>query len=232
MKENFLIVILLGVLLYGGDQDTAAKTWIEDFNHEGHLKSWKNHDPNRSTWQAKDGHLDLWIDPLQHHAIRQTYALEFIAFPLKSEKLSVKMTILESQNASAGIFIGQFHGNGNISRRTYKFYQEGIWGPIAFQPQLPKNPFAHFGAKKEIEIVFNKGDFQLLSEGKEILDFHEPNLPTVDCLGIIAGTTEDPLAHLVLDDFTVSGPSIPSRGSLNVDPDGKAAVLWGELKRK
>ena len=69
MKENFLIVILLGVLLYGRDQDTAAKTWIEDFNHEGHLKSWKNHDPNRSTWQAKDGHLDVWIDPLQHHAI-------------------------------------------------------------------------------------------------------------------------------------------------------------------
>ena len=108
MKENFLIVILLGVLLYGGDQDTTAKTWIEDFNQEGHLKSWTKHDPNkRTTWQAKDGHLDVWIDPLQHHAIRQTYALEFKAFPLKAEKLSVKMTILESQNASAGIFIGQ-----------------------------------------------------------------------------------------------------------------------------
>ena len=233
MKRKVLIVIIcFYILLYLSVQGLTAKTWIEDFNQEGHLKSWVNHDPNRSTWQAKDGHLDVWIDPLQHHAIRQKYALEFKAFPLKTEKLSVKMTILENENASAGIFIGQYGEGGNISRRTYKFYQGGIWGPIAFQHQLPKHPFGHLTAKKEIEIVFNNGDFQLLSDGKHIIDFHEPNLPTVDCIGIIAGTTEVPLAHLRLDDFIISGPSIPSRGSLDVDPGGKAAVLWGELKRK
>ena len=237
MRKSLLIVIFISVLaLYGWDQDTAAKTWVEDFNQEGHLKSWIIRDPkNRSTWQAKDGHLDVWIEPLQHHAIIQRYALEFKAFPLKAEKLHVKMTILESHRASAGIFIGQggvWGGKSDIYSRTYKFYQGSIWEPPSFPPQLPKNPFAHASAEKEIEIVFNKGDFQLLSEGKHIIDFHEPNLPTVDCLGIIAGTTEVPLVHLVLDDFTVSGPSIPSRGSLNVDPGGKAAVLWGELKRK
>ena len=233
MKRKVLIVIIcFYILLCLSVQGLTAKTWIEDFN-QGHLKSWIKYDPNRrSTWQVKDGHLDVWIEPLQHHAIRQKYALEFKAFPLQTEKLSVKMTILENQNASAGIFIGQHSEQGNISRRTYKFYQGSIWGPIAFQHQLPKNPFAHLAAKKEIEIVFNNGDFQLLSEGKHIIDFHEPNLPTVDCIGIIASTSEVPLAHLRLDDFIISGPSIPSRGSLDVDPGGKAAVLWGELKRK
>ena len=228
MKKIFLILILLSVLLYGGDQDTSAKTWIEDFNQEGNLKSWIDHDPDRSTWQAKDGHLDVWIEPLQHHAIRQTYALEFKAFPLKAEILSVKMTILETQKAGAGIFIGQ----GGVYRHSYQFFQGSIWEPIAFPPQLPKNPFVHSAAEKEIEILFDNGDFQLLSEGKHIIDFHEPNLPTVDSLGIIVSTTEDPLVHLKLDDFIISGPSIPSRGSLDVNPGGKAAVLWGEIKRK
>ena len=235
MKKNFLIVILLSVLLYGGGQDTSAKTWIEDFNQEGPLKSWVKHGLDRATWQSKDGHLDVWIEPLQHHAIIQRYALEFKAFPLNAEKLSVKMTIIESQKATAGIFIGQggvWEGISDINGRSYKFFQGGIWEPIAFPPQLPKNPFVHLAAKKEIEILFNNGDFQLLSEGKHIIDFHEPNLPTVDCLGIVVGTTEDPLVHLKLDDFIISGPSIPSRGSLEVDPGGKAAVLWGELKQK
>ena len=228
MKKNFLIVILLSLLLYGGYQDTSAKTWIEDFSQEGPLKSWVKHGLDRATWQAKDGHLDIWIEPLQHLAIIQRYALEFKAFPLNAEKLSVKMTILETQKASAGIFIGQ----GCVYRRSYQFFQGSIWGPIEFQPQLPKHPFVHAAAENEIEIVFNNGDFQLLSEGKHIFDFHEPNLPTVDCLGIVVGTTEDPLVHLKLDDFIISGPSIPSRGSLDVAPGSKAAVLWGEIKRK
>lgn len=235
MRKIFLIVIFLSVLLYVGDQDTSAKTWIEDFNQEGTLKTWVKHGLDRATWQAKDGNLDVWIEPLQHHAILQDYALEFKAFPLNAEKLSVKMTIIESQKAVAGIFIGQggvWEGISDINGRSYKFFQGGIWGPTIFPPQLPKNPFAHFAAKKEIEILFNNGDFQLLSEGKHIIDFHEPNLPTVDCLGIIVGTTEDPLVHLKLDDFIISGPSIPSRGSLEVGPGGKAAVLWGELKQK
>ena len=232
MKRLYLLLPFFCVLIFAAVKDGSTKIWIEDFE-DGHLDAWAvDNTNNRSTWQAKDGHLDVWIDPLQHHAIRQKYALEFKAFPLKTEKLSVKMTILENENASAGIFIGQCGEGGNISRRTYKFYQGGIWGPIAFQPQLPKHPFGHLTAKKEIQIVFNNGDFQLLSDGKHIIDFHEPNLPTVDCIGIIAITWEVPLAHLRLDDFIISGPSIPSRGSLDVDPGGKAAVLWGELKRK
>ena len=232
--RKFLIGTLFCILLYSGVQGTPAKTWIEDFN-QGDLKSWIKHDPNgRTTWQAKGGHLDVWLEPFHHQVLRGAdYELVFIGFPLKAEKLTVKVTILDDQNASAGIFIGQFNDRGSISRRTYKFFQGGIWEPIEFAPQLPNNPFA-FGqsaAKNEIKIVFNKGDFQVVSDGKHIIDFHEPNLPTVDCLGIIVHAIP-PLGHVVLDDFIISGPSIPSNGSMSVCPKDKATVLWGELKRQ
>ena len=40
-----------------------------------------------------------------------------------------------------------------------------------------------------------------------------------------------PVVHSILDDFIITGPSIPSNGKLDVQSSGKTAVLWGELKR-
>ena len=116
-----------------------------------------------------------------------------------------------------------------LHRRTYKVVQKGgIWGPIEFPGQQPQ---IGYDIEKVIEVDFDNGHFELLSEGEQILEFDEPNLPHINCLGIVAFASKPPLAHFVLDDFIISGPSIPSKGSLDVQPHGKVAVLWGELKR-
>ena len=206
--------------------------WVEDFN-DGHLDSWTESkhqkEDKRVTWQAKDRHLDVWIQPYLNHALIQTYELEFTGFPIKAEKLRVKVNVLEAQNANVGLFIGQRTHTGNIFRRTYKILHRSIWGAIEFPRQVPDVDYDNL---KDIEIVFDKGHFELLSEGEHILEFQEPNLPTIDCLGIVAYTTEVPLAYFAMDNFIISDIVAPEEKSLNVRAEGKAAILWGELKRQ
>ena len=212
--------------------------WVEDFN-DGHLDSWTESkhqmEEKRATWQAKDGHLDVWIEPWQAKALIQTYELEFTGFPIKAEKLRVKVNVLEAQNANVGLFIGQYDQWKGTHRRTYKILHGSIWGPIDIWGPIEfkgQNPDVDYDSLKDIEIVFDKGHFELLSEGEHILEFQEPNLPTIDCLGIIAYTTEVPLAYFAMDNFIISDLVAPEEKSLNVRAEGKAAILWGELKRQ
>ena len=215
-----------------GENIVIKDAWVENFS-DTELKSWKQSrhqiNNNRSTWQTKDGTLDVWIEPLQHHAMIQTYVLEFVGFPIKAETLNVKMDVLEAVNSGVGITIGQRTHDGNIYRRTYDFRHTSIWGPTEFRGQNPK---VNFGPLKNIEINFNKGHFELLSEGEHILDFDDPNLPYVDVLGIIAYTGQVPLSHFVVDNFIISNVSELNSENLSVEAKGKATILWGELKNK
>ena len=206
--------------------------WVEDFS-DGKLDAWTEskhqQEDKRDTWQAKNGLLDVWIQPLPDHALIQTYQLEFTGFPIKAEKLRVRVDVLEAHHANVGILIGQRDLNGFLHRRTYKILHKSIWGPIAFEGQ---NPTGRYENLKDIEIVFDKGHFELLSEGEHILEFNEPNLPFVDCLGLVAYTTEVPLAHFTMDNFIVSENTAPLPQTLNVRAKDKAAILWGELKQQ
>ena len=236
MKRRLFLIISFSLLICAAVQNGYTSTWVEDFS-EAQLDSWKENGDqrNHATWQPKDGHLDIWIDPAPL-ALLQHYNLEFIGFPIKADKLRVKVSVLETVNGTPGILIGQHDDNVgpvnqklNITRRAYRFCTNFIWGPFAFPAQ---HQFVQFDIK-EIEIIFNRGHFQLLSEGKQILEFDEPNLLTIDALGIAVYMMGRrlPVVHTVLDDFIISGPSIPSNGKLDVQSYGKAAVLWGELKR-
>ncbi len=220
------------------DDEVLDDFWVEDFN-DGHLDSWTESkhqmEEKRTTWQAKDGHLDVWIEPWQAKALIQTYELEFTGFPIKAEKLRVKVNVLEAQNANVGLFIGQYDQWKGTHRRTYKILHGSIWGPIDIRGPIEfkgQNPDVDYDNLKDIEIVFDKGHFELLSEGEHILEFQEPNLPTIDCLGIVAYTTEVPLAYFAMDNFIISDLVAPEEKSLNVRAEGKAAILWGELKRQ
>ncbi len=231
MKRLHLLLPFLCILTFTAVKDGSTKIWVENFE-DGHLDAWAVDKTNdRTTWKAKDGHMDVWIEP-DNRGGRQSYVLKFIGFAFRAEKLNVKVTILEVEEANVGILIGQHDLDDGIGlhRRTYKVVQKGgIWGPIEFPGQQPQ---INYDIEKVIEVDFDKGHFELLSEGEHILEFDEPNLPHIDCLGIVAFASKPPLAHFVLDDFIISGPSIPSKGSLDVQPHGKVAVLWGELKRK
>ena len=227
MKRLYLLIPFLSIFIFTTVQVVPANTWIENFEEE-HLDAWAvDETSERTTWQTKDGHMDVSIDPFPVLG-PQSWSLEFIGFDFRAEKLSVIVTILEVENAKVGILIGQYTDDRNIFRRTYKILHGTIWGPIDFRGQNPKVNYENL---KEIEIVFNQGNFEVLSEEEHLLEFDEPNLPYIDCLGIIAYASGPP-AHFVLDDFIISGPSIPSNNIQDVQPMGKAAMLWGKLKRQ
>ncbi len=227
MKRRLFFIMFFTLLMYAAIQSGYTLTWIEDFS-ETQLDSWKKDDQDDNvTWQSKDGHLDIWIDPIPR-VLLQHYNLEFIGFPIKVEKLRVKVNVLEAVNGIPGILIGQHDPDMNITRRAYRFCTNFIYGPSAFPAQHPDVRFDI----NEIEVVFDRGHFQLLSEGRQILEFEEPNLPFIDALGIAVYLRQVPLVHTVLDDFIISGPSVPSKNKLVVYPEDKAASLWGTLKQR
>ncbi len=227
MRRLHTLFLIIGLLILVQGQKVSAEPWVEDFSDEN-LDSWiiKHPDPILNTWQAQKGHLDYnFTFPIGKLFFRYTDILEFNGFPLNTEKLNVKLTIIDTFNSMVGIVIGQYtENNSNNWRSTYKFFQRSIWSPMDFPGQQPET---QFDIDKDFEIIFNKGHFQLRSEGKHILEFNEPNLPTINCLGIIAYVDQKRLANFQVDDFVISGPK-----TLDIRSKGKAAVLWGELKQK
>lgn len=241
MKRIFSLCLILCVLLFAITV-VSAKTWVEDFNTAS-FDSWTKHDPeNRSTWQPKDGRLDVWIQPPPPPANPVIYALEFTGFHFQVETLNVKVKILECRNAAVGIFIGQYNGQGDKLIGTFSFLHEHIWNLITVIPapiglgidfRLVKNANRIISASPGvIEISFNKGDLEVFAKGKSILKHRVPQLPTINCIGMLSVVSrgDGVVAHIVLDNFVISGPNVPLHGTLNVRPKGKAAVLWGELK--
>lgn len=243
MNRFFSLCLILCVLLCVPSKVTSAKTWVEDFNTTS-FNSWKKHDDpeNRSTWQPKDGRLDVWAQPRPPPGGPDRYLLEFTGFDFNVEKLNAKVKILECRKAGVGIFIGQRDLQGEKLIRTFAFIHEYIWGLVFVEPK--PNPFRLIkGGNRNnlisatpgvIEISFNTGDLEVFVKGKSIFKHHIPQLPTIDCIGIISivGLGRGVVAHLVLDNFVISGPNVPAHGTLNVRPKGKAAVVWGELKQQ
>lgn len=226
MKGFYTLFLIISLLIFVHGQMVTAEPWTENFDDEN-LDSWKvvNEPLRVDSWQVKKGHLDYnFTHPEGKLFIRYTDTLEFNGFPLNTEKLNVKLTIVDTFNSMVGIVIGQYtHNNTNAWRGTYKFFQTSVWSPRDFPGQQPE---IEYNIEKDFEIIYNKGDFQLRSENKHILEFHDPNLQTVNCLGIIAYVDQKRLASFQVDDFVISGPNI-----LDVRSKGKAAVLWGELKQ-
>ncbi len=247
MKRTFSLYLILCILIFASVKAADAKTWVEDFNTKS-LDSWTKHDFwNRGTWQPKDGRLDVWIQPHPPPGKPLIYALEFTGFHFEVEKLNAKVKILECRNAAVGIFIGQYDGQGDKLIGTFAFLHEHIWNLITVIPDPDPIARLFFRTLKKpnrenlisaspgvIEISFNKGNLEIFVKGKSILKHQVPQLPTINCIGILSVVSRGRgvVAHIVLDDFAISGPTVPAHGTLDVRAKGKAAVLWGELKRR
>ena len=244
MKRTFSLYLILCILIFASIKAADAKTWVEDFNTKS-LDSWTKHDPeNRSTWQPKDGLLDVWIQPPPPPGKPLIYALEFTGFHFEVEKLNVEVKLLKCRKAGVGIFIGQYDGRGNKLVGTITFLHEDIWGLVIGVENVEQ---ADFDLLREgnidnitpfspgvIGISFNKGALEVFTKGKSIFKYHNPQLPTINSIGILSVVSRGRgvVAHIVLDNFAISGPTVPAHGTLDVRPKGKAAVLWGELKHR
>ena len=223
-----------------------AKRWTDDFN-AGHLNFWtkREHQRERVTWQATNRHLVGQTQPFcnerfnpENELARETnYTLEFTGFPINASQLRVKLTILSAKNANVAIFIGKQPENEFFSPflSAYQFASHKLGSPEGFNPlgivveRVPKIVLN----LDEIDVVFDQGHFYLFSEGEYIVEFKDPTLQRIDFIGIAVFPKNcQAEAEAIIDNFVISGPSIPKTNSLSVHPKDKAAVLWGELKRQ
>ena len=67
--------------------------------------------------------------------------------------------------------------------------------------------------------------------GEQILEFKDNNFKTITLIALTVITGEGRGFHAVLDNFVISGPTIPQGPPFPVHPSGKLAVSWGQLKR-
>ena len=237
MKKYYLLSLIVSVLIFSPNKDIIAGNWKEHFNKN--LDSWTKRELQRErvTWQVKDGRLNVYTKPFCNGILniagrlplKTHYTLAFTAIPIETNNLRVKMKIVNSKNANVGIFIGEYPEDifVNPLRRTYQFVDYTIGGPLDFRNQ---NPQIELELNK-IDIGFARGLFTLYANGKKIVDFQDGNFRRISYLGIVAFPKNCSIdATVVLDDFIISGPSIPSNDIQDVLPRGKAAEMWGSLK--
>ncbi len=220
--------------------DDNLKTWTEDFNG-GHLNSWKKRElqSERVTWQSQNDHLHARTKPwcngrlnVNNQLAGQTnYTLRFTALPINVEQLRVKLSIISTDNANVGIFLGKDPQDELIHpfEYAYQFADHTLGSP----EKLPRTSAPRIGLNlDEIDVVFDHGHFYLFSNDEYIIDFKVDTLETIDLLGIaVFPKVCQQVADVVVDDFIISGPSIPDAVSLNVRAKGKIAVLWGKIKQ-
>ena len=241
MKRFFVTLLTLCGFLFVAGQTVSAETWVEDFK-QNNLDSWKEYDEHygkgiwapKTIWEVKNGHLDVWIDPPPTPGIYERFPFEFVAFLIKTHKINVKVNILESSQASVGILIGQYGSNRSVLGETLYFFHLPFFGGAIRIPnnfdqlnvanKVDNPPFP----LKDVEVSFDNSHFKFLSEGDLLVEFDVPQLQTVDCIGIIAYVERGAgvIGEFVLDDFEITAPTF-----YDVNPKGKTAVRWGELKR-
>ncbi len=220
--------------------DENLKTWTEDFNAR-HLNSWKKRELQRErvTWQVQNDHLHVRTKPwcngrlnVNDRLEEQTnYTLRFTALPINVEQIRVKLSIVSTNNANVGIFLGKDPQDALIHpfEYAYQFADHTLGSP----EKLPRTSAPRIGLNiNEIDVVFDHGHFYLFSNDEYIIDFEVETLNTIDLLGIaVFPKVCQQVADVVVDDFIISGPSIPDEASLNVRAKGKTTVLWGKLKQ-
>ena len=250
-KRHTLFLIICALIIVQG-QMVNAKTWVENFS--SNLDSWKEYDDHfgggiwapKTVWQTKNGKLDVWIDPPPSPGIFEIFPLEFVGFPIMAKELNVKVKILEAtKHDNIGILIGQHSERGDVTGDTFHFlnrsfialnktpFRNGVIQtptPLKFDiTEITHQVDSEHFPLEEMEIAFDNGHFKFLSKGDLLTEFKCPQMRTIDCIGIIAYVLRGAgaIGEFVLDDFEISGPTF-----YDVRPKGKAAVLWGELKRQ
>ena len=240
MKKNHILFLISCILIFGTIQGVFSEKWVEDFSIKG-LHSWRIHEPpvigSINTWQTKDDHLDVWIDPPPGPGIFLMYPIEFIGFPIDITEFDVKVSILEASGGSIGIFVGECDDR-DVYNKTIKFLHTPFLNAIirsGADIKLPPWRIANNVVLplKEIEVSFKKGHFRFLTQGILITEFQVKELRDSNCIGLFAYVFKGAGAFgdFVLDDFIISGSDVPEFRDLNVRPVGKTAVLWGDLKR-
>ena len=211
-----------------------AGVWRDDFN-DGKANGWTPFSDPPFTYEERDGVLEFRVLPNPHTI--STHFLEWTAVSFEADSLTVMATLPVQKNLNFGIALGK-----HISREIFGpfiecyifrransvkgVYKISAWA-AGFSARAGKAPQGKLGETIEhIKIVFETGRFRMFSGNDLMADFKDEDFRTIDAVGIYTITSEGVEQRGQIDDFVISGPSIPDR-----KPFGKLVMTWGHLKK-
>ena len=224
MKAVYLLLILslfsslLPPSSYGG-------SWRDDFSGERLKSCWRRLGPVVK-WEVKNGFLharqeSFLPDPKRLSSLE---FLELTAFPGPHRQLTIIVTDMKR----VGIGLGKSFPDlcpGPDCGFFYLFYPSSI--VMTWTPRNPEVRLLATDRVKKIRLKFDSGGFQVKADGKEV-EFEDPHFDVIDYVVFSITAQQSPWVEGWADSFEISGPSITE---YKVEPKGKLATTWGEMRK-
>lgn len=242
MKKYLICVTLMLSYVSPGD----AGTWRETFDGQK-LTGWtsisKKADKDwKSEWTLENGRLKSEIREIA----RRGQVVDFLHW--SENRINARhLTVVANGSGGPGrgegglcLFLGKPGVEPDFAF-GYRFCTGGA-GFVRFradgQTKIERKGrgLASFGdrlviTRSELRIIFVMERFQVFSRGVLLTDFKDPEFNRIKVIGLIAsayGPTASRTGYL--DTLSISGPDIPNH-NLSVNPRGKLATMWGQLKQ-
>lgn len=246
MRRFLMFHVCISISLLGFILPAHAGQWQENFE-EKNLHGWTLLFRNvpkdwESKWETRGGVLDVTLK-----RIRGLHFVDFLQWtvrPLHAQSLTVTVHSIDAFPVGVrpkwppgdfGVFLGKKLPQNHQNFATGYFFSKSYVSPSEFSKngkESKEGPrMASYIRRRQLKIHFRAGHFQLFSEEEILLtEFEDPKLTRIHVVGLLAipnGVADE--FHGEVDLFTISGPGIPNH-NLAVQPKGKLATTWGELK--
>ncbi len=204
-----------------------AVTWVDDFDQEVE-DNWQLQG-NDSEWRIEEGFLRAKIQTQkQWQTIFELY--KFNAYPGPYNNIKIHIENLGGTDVRFGIAIGKhfLKDDGDLDEvGYYLFFTTDMQASRNGKVFLGPGKRWHTDALNEMELLFDRGRFQLYGNGESRLDFLDANLTQIDIISfVLVGYVTDVAStgKAWVEKITISG--IP------VSPIRKATTIWGQLKQE
>ena len=233
MRNKSQTIFILLYSLINCTLSVSAETWHDDFDAEK-PEAWRVVG-NDSIWKISDGFLHADV---KREWDVQYELYQFIALPAPYRNFTITINDFGGDKTRFGFCVGRrFPDTPKEYPFFYVFFPDeirarrfdGKGSSHPFQIRLSREPRTRWetDALKKMELQFNAGRFVLFADGKLRTAFQDANFDKIEILGFVMegiNIANEWVGAAWADSFTISG--------LNVSPEIRLTLIWGQLKQR
>ena len=231
-NKNTTLLILLYTFFHC-TLSVSAETWHDDFDTEK-PEAWRVVG-NDSIWKISDGFLHAEVN---RDWDVQYELYEFTALPPPYRNFTITINDFGGDKTRFGFCVGRrFPDTPKEDPFFYVFFPDeirarrfdGKGSSHPFQIRLSREPRTRWETDvlSKMELQFNAGHFVLFADGELRTAFQDANFNKIEILGFVMegiNIANEWVGAAWAGAFTISG--------LNVSPEIKLTLIWGQLKRR
>ena len=231
-NKSTTLLILLYTLVHS-IPFAVAETWRDDFDAEK-PEAWRVIG-NDAIWKIKDGFLHAEVN---REWDVQYELYQFTALPPPYRNFTITINDLGVDKTRFGFCVGRhFPDTSEEDPFFYVFFPneirarrfDGKGSSHPFRIRLSREPRTRWetDALSKMELQFNAGHFVLFADGELRTAFQDANFDKIEILGFVMegiNIANEWVGAAWADSFTISG--------LNVSPEIKLTLIWGQLKQR